>query len=50
MEGVTHIHQVLSDYCRPLHMACDWYYFFRASKVGADRRVMGIATADETAP
>ena len=41
--------RVLSDCCRPLHMACDWYYFL-GIKAGADRRVMGIATADETAP
>jgi hypothetical protein len=26
------------------------YYFFIASKIGADRRVMGIALAMETAP
>jgi len=42
--------RVLSDSCRQLHLVSDEYYFFIASKIGADCRVMGIATADETAP
>ena len=42
--------RVLSDSCCQLHLVSDEYYFFIASKIGADCRVMGIATADETAP
>ena len=42
--------RLLSDCCRLLHLGPDEYYFFIASKSGADRRVMGIATAFETAP
>ena len=42
--------RVLSDCCHPLHLECDEYYFFIASKSGAESRVMGIATAVETVP
>ncbi len=42
--------RVLSDCCRLLHLGPDEYYFCIAPKFDADRRVMGIATAFETAP
>ena len=39
--------RVLSECWRPLHLVFGGYYFFIASKIGADRRVMGIALAIE---
>ena len=39
--------RVLSECWRPLHLVFGEYYFLIASKFGADRRVMGIALADE---
>ena len=36
-----------SQCCRPLHLVFGGYYFPIASKIGADRRVMGIALAIE---
>ena len=42
--------RVLSDCCRPLHLVSDDYCFSNASKKGADGRVMGIASAFQTAP
>ena len=39
--------RVLSECWRPLHLVFGRYYFFIASKIGADRRVMGIALAIE---
>ena len=37
--------RVLSEWWRPLHLVFAEYYFFIASKIDADRRVMGIALA-----
>ena len=39
--------RVLSEYWRLLHLVLGEYYFFIASKIGADSRVMGIALATE---
>ena len=39
--------RVLGECWRPLHLVFGGYYFFIASKIGADRWVMGIALAIE---
>ena len=42
--------RVLSDCCLTLHLGSYKYYFVIASRNGAEGRVMGIASAVETAP
>ena len=42
--------RVLSDCCYPLHLGSDEYCLHIASNTGAESRVMGIASAVETAP
>ena len=41
----THVRQSLKSVLSPLHLVFGGYYFSIASKIGADRRVMGIALA-----